>query len=69
MVVLGGGARRLALAIVLARFSVRSLGDRTARRPHEPRAIARMPRGIEMLEWLGLRDAFAAADRRAIVTG
>jgi len=60
--VVGGGPVGLTLALVLARLDVPSVVIEA--RPHptprdESRAITWQPRGLELLEWLGIRDVIA----------
>lgn len=63
IVIVGGGPVGLALSLILARYGVPSvvLESRSEPTPkHESRAIVWMPRGLELLEWLGLRKTFDA---------
>jgi 2-polyprenyl-6-methoxyphenol hydroxylase-like FAD-dependent oxidoreductase len=62
VVIVGAGPVGLALSVALARYGVSSViieqrSEPTS--PDESRAIVWMPKGIEFLEWIGLRDAFA----------
>lgn len=54
--IVGGGPVGLALSLILARYQVPTiiLESRSGPTPrHESRAIVWMPRGLELLEWLG----------------
>jgi len=67
VVIVGAGPVGLTLALVLARYQVASLvvEARTAPTPAgESRAITWMPRGLELLGWLGLSEPFAACGLR-----
>ncbi len=62
--IVGGGPVGLALSLILARYQVPTiiLESRSGPTPrHESRAIVWMPRGLELLEWLGLKEAFDQA--------
>ncbi len=62
IIIVGAGPVGLALALVLARYGVSSLvlEARAAPTPRdESRAITWMPRGLELLDWLGLGHTFA----------
>ncbi len=62
IVIVGAGPVGLALALVLARYGVPSLilESREAPTPlDESRAIVWMPKGLELLDWLGLAEQFA----------
>jgi 2-polyprenyl-6-methoxyphenol hydroxylase-like FAD-dependent oxidoreductase len=59
--IVGGGPVGLTLSLVLARFGVPALllearGTPTSR--DESRAITWMPKGLELLDWLGLGESF-----------
>lgn len=57
-----GGPVGLALSLVLARYEVRTLIIEVREAPtprDESRAITWMPKGLELLEWLGLGNDFA----------
>lgn len=63
IIIVGGGPVGLVLSLALARFGVRSLVLEARVHPtprDESRAITWQPRGIEMLEWLGIVDDVAA---------
>ena len=60
--IVGAGPVGLALALALARCGMRSLilESREAPTPRdESRAITWMPKGLELLDWLGLAEEFA----------
>ncbi|EHB68252.1 FAD-dependent oxidoreductase [Paenibacillus lactis] len=62
--IVGGGPVGLALSVILARYNVPTviLESRSQPTPrHESRAIVWMPRGLELLEWLGLKTTFDKA--------
>ncbi len=62
IVIVGAGPVGLALALILARYDVPSLilESREAPMPlDESRAIVWMPKGLELLDWLGLTEQFA----------
>ncbi len=62
IVIVGAGPVGLALALILARYDVPSLilESREAPTPSdESRAIVWMPKGLELLDWLGLAEQFA----------
>ena len=64
IIIVGAGPVGLTLALVLARYGVSSLvlEAREAPTPRdESRAITWMPRGLELLDWLGLGHTFAEA--------
>lgn len=61
VVIVGGGPVGLALSFILARYEVPSIVLEAREGPtqrDESRAIVWMPRGLELLEWLGIRDRF-----------
>lgn len=61
IVIVGGGPVGLALSLILAKYNVPTivLESRSEPTPRdESRAIVWMPRGLELLEWLGLKEAF-----------
>ena len=60
--IVGGGPVGLALSLVLARYGVPALIVEARKEPtprDESRAITWMPKGLELLDLLGLTDAFA----------
>lgn len=62
ILIVGGGPVGLILSLALARFGVRSLVLESRVQPtprDESRAITWQPRGIEMLEWLGIVEEIA----------
>ena len=59
--IVGGGPVGLALSLVLARYKVPTLVLEAREEPtpsDESRAITWMPKGLELLEWLGLGESF-----------
>ena len=59
--VVGSGPVGLALSLILARYGVSTLVLETRETPtprDESRAITWMPKGLELLDWLGLGEAF-----------
>ncbi len=61
VVIVGGGPVGLTLALVLARYGVPSLILEAREEPtprDESRAITWMPKGLELLDWLGRGEAF-----------
>jgi 2-polyprenyl-6-methoxyphenol hydroxylase-like FAD-dependent oxidoreductase len=63
VLIAGGGPVGLALSLVLARYGVPSLvleARAAPTPPDESRAITWMPRGLELLDWLGLSESFRA---------
>lgn len=67
--IVGGGPVGLVLSLVLARYQVPTLvvEAREAPTPHdESRAITWMPKGLELLDWLGLGEDFARLGVRRV---
>ena len=67
--IVGGGPVGLTLSLVLARCGAQALVLEARQSPtprDESRAITWMPKGLELLDWLGLRDEFARSGVRRV---
>lgn len=64
IVIVGGGPVGFALSLILAKYQVPTIVLESREKPtpkEESRAIVWMPRGLELVEWLGLKEEFHAA--------